>query len=105
MAHSKSRLRVVLAVLAGAGLATGYSTPAGAIGCFTGGLAGAVAGHMVHHGVLGAFGGCVAGHQINKRQKLQDTRDWNTSRSGNGDGRSPGYGGSQPARGPYHGSD
>ncbi len=47
----------------------GYSAPANAIGCITGGAAGAVAGHAVHHGVLGAVGGCVAGHEYNKHQK------------------------------------
>nr|WP_306296296.1 hypothetical protein [Acidomonas methanolica] len=30
-------------------------------GCLKYGAAGAVAGHMVHHGVLGAAGGCVTG--------------------------------------------
>ena len=58
-------------------IATGYTAPARAIGCISGGLAGAVAGHMVHHGVLGAVGGCIAGHKYNKHQKqiLKQNRD------------------------------
>lgn len=49
----------------------GSTTRAGAIGCLSGGVAGAVAGHMAHHGVLGAVGGCVAGHEYNKHEKRQ----------------------------------
>jgi hypothetical protein len=45
------------------------SPPANAIGCISGGVAGAAAGHLAHHGVLGAIGGCIAGHEANKYQK------------------------------------
>jgi hypothetical protein len=45
------------------------SPPANAIGCISGGIAGAAAGHLANHGVLGAVGGCVAGHEANKYQK------------------------------------
>ena len=45
--------------------------PAHAIGCLSGGAAGALAGHMAGHGVLGALGGCVAGHQWHKHQLRQ----------------------------------
>jgi hypothetical protein len=62
---------VILMTLAGFGC---YS-PANAIGCVSGGLAGAVAGHMAHHGVLGAIGGCVAGHEYNKRQKRMEMQN------------------------------
>ena len=62
--------RMVAAAVALGLAASGYAAPANAIGCVSGGLAGAVAGHMVHHGVLGAVGGCIAGHHINKQQKL-----------------------------------
>ncbi|HET6183629.1 MAG TPA: hypothetical protein VFA03_08545 [Acetobacteraceae bacterium] len=47
------------------------ATPALAIGCFSGAAAGAVAGHMAHHGVLGAIGGCIAGHEWHKHQMRQ----------------------------------
>jgi len=47
------------------------TSPAYAIGCFTGGAAGAVAGHVVHHGVIGAVGGCIAGHELHKHQLQQ----------------------------------
>jgi hypothetical protein len=105
MARSNMTVRVVLTALTIGGLATGFNAPANAIGCISGGLAGAVAGHMVHHGVLGAIGGCVAGHQLNKRQKLQDTRDWNNPPPGNSDNRSSGYNGNPPPGGPYRGSN
>jgi uncharacterized protein YcfJ len=43
---------------------------ANAVGCVSGGAAGAIAGHMAHHhAVLGAVGGCIAGHEINKHNK------------------------------------
>jgi hypothetical protein len=38
-------------------------------------VAGAVAGHLAHHGVLGAIGGCIAGHEYHKHQQREDTRD------------------------------
>ena len=63
--------RVFIALLTIGGLAIGQASPAQAIGCISGGVAGAVAGHMVHHGVLGAVGGCIAGHQYHKHQKQQ----------------------------------
>ena len=44
------------------------SPSANAIGCLSGGAAGAMAGH----GVLGAIGGCIAGHQSLKHQMSQD---------------------------------
>jgi hypothetical protein len=51
-----------------------FSPPANAIGCFSGGAAGAVAGHMAHHGVLGAIGGCVAGHEAHKYEKRREAQ-------------------------------
>lgn len=42
--------------------------PAGAVGCFSGAVAGAIGGHMMHHGVLGAVGGCIAGHEWHKHE-------------------------------------
>jgi uncharacterized protein YcfJ len=45
------------------------ATPqAHALGCLSGGAAGALAGHMAGHGVLGAVGGCIVGHAWNKHQ-------------------------------------
>jgi uncharacterized protein YcfJ len=43
-----------------------------AVGCLSGGAAGALAGHMAGHGVLGALGGCIAGHAWRKHQLNQD---------------------------------
>jgi uncharacterized membrane protein YebE (DUF533 family) len=63
--------RVPLILLTAACIGLGYTTRANAIGCLSGGAAGAVAGHMAHHGVLGAMGGCIAGHEYNKHQQKQ----------------------------------
>lgn len=47
-------------------------------GCLKYGAAGAVAGHMVHHGIRGAMAGCAAGmyrrHLYNKKMR-QEQRD------------------------------
>ena len=52
-------------------LMVAVASPAQAIGCLSGGAMGAIAGHQVHHGVVGAVGGCVAGHYANKRAKAR----------------------------------
>ena len=61
-------------ILAAAALALLNPVAAEAKGCMKGALVGGVAGHMVHHGVLGAIGGCVVGHHManeNNRQPSQ----------------------------------
>ncbi len=68
-------LRIILASLGMAGLGAGVSPPAHAIGCISGGVAGAVAGHMAHHGVLGAIGGCIAGHEYHKHEQRSQSQD------------------------------
>lgn len=79
------KTRLVITLLTAGGIGVGLNTPAHAIGCFSGGLAGAVAGHMAHHGVLGALGGCVAGHEYNKHQKRAAMQNQNQSYdNGNG---------------------
>ena len=71
-----------------------WSLPAHAIGCLSGGAAGALAGHMAGHGVLGALGGCIAGrawhnHQM-REQDLRDQRAYQMRRRQNDpDYRSP----------------
>jgi hypothetical protein len=47
-------------------LAVQTPQPAHAIGCISGGAMGAIAGHQVHHGFVGAVSGCVAGHYAHK---------------------------------------
>lgn len=50
----------------------GAAAPAAhAVGCLSGGAAGALAGHMAGHGILGAVGGCVAGHAWHNHQLRQ----------------------------------
>ncbi|MBV9248012.1 MAG: hypothetical protein JO227_02035 [Acetobacteraceae bacterium] len=56
------------------------SHTAQAVGCLSGGAAGALAGHMAGHGVLGAIGGCIAGHEWHKhtvrQQDLQNQQEY-----------------------------
>jgi outer membrane lipoprotein SlyB len=56
------------------------SPPAHAVGCLSGGAAGALAGHMAGHGILGALGGCIAGrawhnHTV-RQQDLQNQQNY-----------------------------
>lgn len=64
---------VAVAAAFGALGSLAFSPPASAIGCISGGAAGAVAGHLAHHGVLGAIGGCVAGHEAHKYSKRRES--------------------------------
>lgn len=63
------------------GLSLLWASPsAHAIGCLSGGAAGALAGHMAGHGILGALGGCIAGrawhnHTV-RQQDLQTQQDY-----------------------------
>jgi hypothetical protein len=66
------RIQAAMIVLAVSGFSLGWQTPARAVGCISGGLAGALAGHMMHHGVLGAVGGCVAGHEYHKHHEHEE---------------------------------
>jgi hypothetical protein len=40
-------------------------------GCLKGAAVGGLAGHMAHHGVLGAVGGCAVGHHMASKQQPQ----------------------------------
>jgi hypothetical protein len=55
-------------------LAAGVAGPAQAKGCITGAVVGGAAGHMAHHGVLGAAGGCAAGHHMASEKQKQAER-------------------------------
>jgi len=58
-------------------LAVGAALPASAEpgGCLKYGAAGAVGGHVVHHGVLGAAGGCATGMYVRHRYRKQQRKD------------------------------
>ncbi len=51
----------LMATLAAASLAPAHAEPGG---CLKYGAAGAVGGHLAHHGILGAAGGCAAGMYV-----------------------------------------
>ncbi len=46
-------------------------------GCIKGAIVGGIAGHAVHHGVIGAMGGCAVGHHLaskaEKEKKAHET--------------------------------
>jgi len=49
-----------------------FSVPAEAKGCIKGAIVGGAAGHLAHHGVLGAIGGCVVGHHMAAEKEKQN---------------------------------
>lgn len=51
-------------------------------GCLKYGAAGAVGGHLAHHGVLGAAGGCVTGMYVRHRHRKQERLDAQAYRNG-----------------------
>lgn len=57
----RTRYMSVAALTLSLGAAVLTAPPAHA-GCLTGAVVGGVAGHMVHHGLLGAAAGCAVGH-------------------------------------------
>ena len=65
----------VVGALAAGLLVTAPVAEASPGGCLKYGAAGAVAGHMVHHGIRGAVAGCAAGmyrrHLYNKQMRQQ----------------------------------
>jgi hypothetical protein len=73
----KSMLTLTAAATLAAGFA--FTAPISAEarpgGCLKYGAAGAVAGHMVHHGIRGAMAGCAAGmyrrHMYNKQMRQE----------------------------------
>ena len=68
---------IVAAALALAAPAILLPSAAEAKGCLKGALVGGVAGHMVHHGVLGAIGGCVVGHHMANERNPQPSQAQN----------------------------
>jgi len=54
-------------------LAVGLTAvPADAKGCIKGAIIGGAAGHLAHHGVLGAAAGCIIGHhQAKVRERAE----------------------------------
>ena len=44
------------------------TTGADARGCIKGAMVGGVAGHMAHHGIMGAVAGCAVGHHMANRR-------------------------------------
>ncbi|PPQ32661.1 hypothetical protein CCS01_15545 [Rhodopila globiformis] len=78
------RTLAVAATLALA-FAVGLAGPAEAKGCLSGAAVGGLAGHMAHHGVLGAVGGCAVGHHMaSKHEKQAAAQAQGNGAQGNG---------------------
>ena len=65
-----------LALVAASGISAARAEPGG---CLKYGAVGAVGGHLMHHGVLGAAGGCAAGitsatNTASMRRKCRNNR-------------------------------
>ncbi len=73
-------LAVSLAIAAGAALPTPAAAEPG--GCLKYGAVGAVGGHVVHHGVLGAAGGCVTGMVVRHNYRKQQRQEAAAYRNG-----------------------
>ncbi len=67
---------VAFAAMLMGGAALLPATPANAAGCIKGAVVGGVAGHVVHHGWLGAAAGCLVGRHMATRNYH---RDYNTT--------------------------
>ena len=78
MSKTLATLTLSLAIAAGAAL------PADAEpgGCLKYGAVGAVGGHVVHHGVLGAAGGCVTGMVVRHKYRKEQRREAAAYRAG-----------------------
>ena len=60
-----------IAIVAALGAAL-LTTQAEAKGCIKGAVVGGAAGHLAHHGLLGAVAGCAYGmHRAHQQQRLQ----------------------------------
>jgi hypothetical protein len=69
------------------------AVPADAKGCIKGAIIGGAAGHLAHHGLIGAAAGCVIGHH---QAKLRE-------RAERAHAHDPGHGSGQgPSQAPAH---
>lgn len=72
-AREDNPMRTLLIPAALAFAMAGAATqPVQAKGCIKGAVVGGLAGHAVHHGILGAGAGCIAGHHLAKRHAQQE---------------------------------
>jgi hypothetical protein len=65
---------LIIGAVTACGLVAIASAPVQAAGCIKGALVGGLAGHMAHHGVLGAAGGCAVGHHMAAKRASQDSQ-------------------------------
>jgi len=69
---------ILVSTILAAALATGSVGPAQAKGCIKAAIVGGIAGHAVHHGVVGALGGCAVGHHLASKSSHKTESPHNT---------------------------
>ena len=67
------------------------AAPADAKGCIKGAIIGGAAGHLAHHGVLGAAAGCIIGHHQAKVRERAERAHAQEHRSGQEQTPAPSY--------------
>ncbi len=76
-------MKKLLAVAVLSIMAVGNIGPAHAEGCIKGAVVGGIAGHLVHHGILGAVAGCAVGHheaKVARERREEEQRQTGQSR-------------------------
>jgi len=85
--------RLMRAILCGVALSLTMgltAVPADAKGCIKGAIIGGAAGHLAHHGLIGAAAGCVIGHhQAKLRERAERAH---AQEPGHGSGQAPSQG-------------
>ena len=72
-------------------LALASVSSADAKGCIKGAIIGGAAGHLAHHGVLGAAAGCIIGHHQAKVRERAERSHAQEHRSGQEQTPAPSY--------------
>ena len=67
------------------------AVPADAKGCIKGAIIGGAAGHLAHHGLIGAAAGCVIGHHHAKLRERAERAHAQEHGSGQAPTQAPSY--------------
>ena len=67
------------------------AVPADAKGCLKGAIIGGAAGHLAHHGLIGAAAGCVIGHHHAKQRERAERAHVQEHGSGQVPSQAPSY--------------
>lgn len=98
MQLKRSTARAALALFLGAAVLPAAPALAEPGGCLKYGAAGAVGGHLAHHGVLGAAGGCATGMYVRHKYRKKERQDAAAYRAEHAnDGKTPPAAAAAPA--------